>query len=206
MNFWDNLFKDGAIWDMNPTDSAIWCAQYFKDENISNVLIPGIGYGRNAVPFLDKEIHVTGIEISQNAIETANNEGLTIPIHHGSVLEMPLDNNVYNGIYCYSVLHLLNKHERKQFLTSCYNQLNDNGIMVFVVVSTDSSLFKQGRLISNNRRKLVIGQTVYFYNKHSIEKEFGNYGLIGYTEYDEPIKHMPNEDPLRCFKIVCRKY
>ena len=44
-------------------------------------------------------------------------------IHHGSVVSMPFDNEQYNGIFCYSLIHLLNKTERRAFLKSCFNQL-----------------------------------------------------------------------------------
>ena len=46
---------------------------------------------------------------------------------------------------------------------------------------------------------------VFFYDSDSVENEFGKYGLIEFSEIDEPIKHMENEPPLKCIFIKCRK-
>ncbi|NQU32346.1 MAG: class I SAM-dependent methyltransferase [Bacteroidetes bacterium] len=205
MNFWDSIFQDGAVWSYEPADSAIFAADYFLKSGICNVLIPGIGYGRNSTPFIDKGIGVTGIEISLRAIETAKNNDLKTPIHHGSVLNMPFDNIKYDGIYCYAVLHLFNRNERKLFLTSCYNQLSENGIMIFVVVSVKSNMYGQGKLLSKNRYQLNNGLKIFFYDEKAIINEFTNFEVLEYSEINEPIKHMKDEPPLQCYKIVARK-
>ena len=205
MNFWDKIFKNGAIWEHKPSLSSVIAANYFSTTNQKNILIPGIGYGRNAPPFIKKGFAVTGIEISINAIKTARDLDFNFPIHHGSVLHMPFDNNYYNGIYCYAVLHLFNKMERTNFLQSCYNQLAHNGVMVFVVVSTKSNLYGKGKLISNNRFKIDNGLSVYFYDNDSIEKEFQNFGLEEYMEIDEPIQHLKDEPPIKCYYVICKK-
>ncbi len=57
------------------------------------MLIPGFGYGRNAQAFTDKGIDVTGIEISETAINLARKHfGNRLKIYHGDVSEMPFDN------------------------------------------------------------------------------------------------------------------
>ena len=205
MNFWDSIFQDGAIWSYEPADSTIFAADYFHKKGIKTILIPGVGYGRNSMPFIEKGIGITGIEISKNAIDTSRKTGLTFPIFHGSILDMPFDYIKYDGIYCYSVLHLLNKNERKLFLTSCYNQLSVGGIMIFVVISTKSNMYELGKFLSNNRYKLNNGLGVYFYNQQSITQEFTDFGLIEYCEIEEPIKHTNNDPPLPCYYVVCKK-
>lgn len=50
---------------------------------VKNILIPGIGYGRNAQVFRENGMSVTGIEISQTAIDLAKKhfgDDLTITI------------------------------------------------------------------------------------------------------------------------------
>jgi 2-polyprenyl-3-methyl-5-hydroxy-6-metoxy-1,4-benzoquinol methylase len=206
MCYWETKYKKGAIWKFEPSDSAILVAKLFHSISVKNILIPGIGYGRNAKPFVDKGISVIGIEISKPAIKLARDNSFTFPIHHGSVLDMPFDNDKYDGIFCYSLLHLFNKQERFQFLSSCYNQLNKNGYMFFVIVSTKDKSFGTGKKINKNRYKIENGLKVFFYDNNSIYKEFKHFGLIEYEEFDEPIKHMPNEQPFKCFIVKCRKY
>ena len=60
---------------------------------------------------------IEGIEISKSATEQAKSEnGFDINIFHGSVTAMPFDGKEYGWIFCYALLHLLNKPERKRFI------------------------------------------------------------------------------------------
>ena len=45
---------------------------------------------------------------------------------------MPFDGNKYDGIFCYALIHLLDSKERKKLIQDCYNQLTENGFMVFL--------------------------------------------------------------------------
>jgi hypothetical protein len=47
--YWEALFKnEGALWKFEPSDSAAVALELFKSENTKQLLIPGVGYGRNA--------------------------------------------------------------------------------------------------------------------------------------------------------------
>lgn len=205
MNYWDKLFKDGTIWGTEPSNSAYWTADFFRKNGVSSVLIPGIGYGRNIFPFLNHDMQVTGIEISKKAIETANSLYNNINIHHGSVLNMPFDEITYEGNYCYSLIHLFNKSQRNKILKSFYNQLAPGGLMVNVVISTETHNYGEGKKVSYNRYLLDNGISVFYYDSPSIENEFKEFGLIDFQSYEEPIKFMVGQEPLTCYRIICRK-
>lgn len=109
-------------WETN--DVGIWTyrisnfdKRFFLEKNVKDILVPGIGYGRNAKVFIDNGINVIGIEISKTAIDLATQNGLEdISIYHGSVNEMPFDTNLYDGIFSHALLHLLNDQEREKFI------------------------------------------------------------------------------------------
>lgn len=205
--FWEEMFqKIGMLWQFAPAESAILASDLFSENEFRKILIPGVGYGRNAKPFVEKGMDVTGIEISETAVRLARENGLNIPIHYGSVSEMPFDEEIYDGIYCYALIHLLNQKERLKFLRNCHNQLREGGLMVFVAVSKGyAQLYNNGQPISKDRFRIQNGLEVFFYDSDSIEREFGKFGLIEYTEIEEPVKHMPNEDPMKFWMVVCRK-
>ncbi|WP_372933431.1 class I SAM-dependent methyltransferase [Mariniphaga sediminis] len=205
--FWESSFTEMQTeWGFKPSDSAILAKDLFLGNKIKNVLIPGIGYGRNAKIFIENGINVTGIEISKTAIDLARNKnGLDIKIHNGSVTEMPFDKNLYDGIFCYALIHLLNMQERKKFIRDCYNKLKPNGYMIFTVVSKKASMFGNGKQLSRDRYEILKGLNVFFYDFESVKKEFNNYGLIESSEINEPIKHMENEPPLKCILVKCKK-
>jgi SAM-dependent methyltransferase len=205
--YWESKFQEIAtMWGFEPADSAIQTCNFFINNKIKKILIPGVGYGRNAKVFIDKGINVTGIEISELAIRLAKeNMNLDFLIHHGSVTQMPFDNSKFDGVFCYALIHLLNNNERKQFIRNCFSQLQENGFMIFVAVSKKANMYGTGRQLSKERFELMKGLKVYFYDMDSATKEFKDYGLIDIQEIEEPIKHMDNQPPLKLLMIKCQK-
>jgi SAM-dependent methyltransferase len=206
-DFWESKYqKIGLLWQFEPADSAVYARDLFEENKIRKILIPGVGYGRNAKLFADSGFEVTGIEISETAIRLARENGLEFPIYHGSVTQMPFDDSIYDGIYCYALIHLLNKTERRQLLKNCFTQLKPGGIMVFVVVSKGyAKLYEKGKVISKDRFRMDKGLDVFFYDSESIELEFGKFGTVEFAEIEEPVRHLENEEPMKFWMVVCRK-
>ena len=62
-DYWESKFRNGgSIWSFEPSDSAMISVEEFKKNGLNFVLIPGIGYGRNARLSIDKGFSVTGIK------------------------------------------------------------------------------------------------------------------------------------------------
>ena len=135
--FWETSFRNRReMWGWTAADSAIETVALFKKYGLNKILIPGFGYGRNAKAFVDNGFKVSGIETSGTAIDIAKEHfGESIKIHHGSASSMPFDQELYDGIFSYSLIHLLSSKERTKLIADCYNQLITNGYMVFVTIS-----------------------------------------------------------------------
>lgn len=178
--FWEQTFKDHQeMWGFESAKSTVLTNDFFIEQNVKNVLIPGIGYGRNAQIFRDNGMTVTGIEISKTAIELAQKHfGNDLVIHHGSVTEMPFDKNLYDGIYCYALIHFLNKKEREKLIQDCLNQLTENGFMFFATVSKEAQIYGQGTCIDKDRFEIFSGLKMFFYDRETIKEEFGKAGLF----------------------------
>jgi SAM-dependent methyltransferase len=204
--YWESRFKnEGAMWKFEPSDSAMFTLELFKNEHINDILIPGFGYGRNAELFIDNGFKVSGIEISAAAIELARTNGINCIIHHGSVTSMPFDEEIYGGVFCYALLHLLNKWERRKFLISCYKQLIKKGLMVFVVASKDTGLYGHGKYLSKDRYEIAKGLRTYFYDSDSVLNEFSDFGMIDCKDIEEPVKFMEGEKPVKLKFVTCKK-
>ena len=185
--FWEEAFKDKQeMWGFEPAKSAVLTKDFFVEHKIKSVLIPGIGYGRNAQIFRDNGMTVTGIEISQTAIDLAQKHfGNDLTIYHGSVTEMPFDDKLYDGIFCYGLIYLLDKDERKKLIKDCFNQLTENGFMIFTAITKDAQTYGKGTLISKDRFEMFGGVRIFFYDKETIDEEFENAGLFEVTEVTE---------------------
>lgn len=185
--FWEQVFKDKQeMWGLEPAASTVLTKDFFAGHGVKNVLIPGIGYGRNAQIFIENGMTVTGIEISQTAIDLANKRfGKDLAIHHGSVTEMPFDNKKYDGIFCYGLIYLLAKDERVKLIQDCYNQLTENGVMVFTAITKQAQTYGQGTVIDKDRYEMFGGLKIFFYDNETIKEEFGKAGLFDISEVTE---------------------
>lgn len=204
--FWESSFiEKQMMWGFEPSDSAILAKDFFLEKKVKDILIPGIGYGRNAKVFIDNGINVSGIEISKTAIELARKNGLNSSIFHGSVTDMPFDDKLYDGIFCYALIHLLDKDERDKLMKDCYKQLKPNGYMIFATISKDAPMFGKGKKLGEDYFEIMDGVKMFFYDSNSIKQEFGKYGLVEFSEIVEPHKHAENRPPLKFIMIKCQK-
>ncbi len=204
--FWESSFiEKQTMWGLESSDSAHLAKDFFLEKGVKEILIPGMGYGRNAKPFLNSGIDVTGIEISKTAIDLARQNDLNIKIHHGSVTDMPFNDKLYDGIFCYALIHLLSSSERKKFINDCYNQLKPNGYMIFTAISKENPMYGKGTQLSKNRFETMKGVRIFFYDSDSIKQEFEKYGLVESFQIDEPHKNTENKPPLKFLLIKCKK-
>lgn len=185
--FWETAFGEKQeMWGFEPANSAILAKDFFLARSVKDILVPGIGYGRNAKVFQDNGIAVTGIEISKTAIEMARRHyGSAMVIYHGSVTDMPFDDHQYDGIFCYSLIHLLDESERQKLIRDCYHQLAEGGYMIFTVIAKEAKSYGQGKLISKDRYEIFEGAKIFFYDEESIRKEFEEAGLFEIAAINE---------------------
>jgi SAM-dependent methyltransferase len=206
MEFWESSFiEKQTMWGFEASDSAILTKDFFLERNVKDILLPGIGYGRNAKVFIENGINVTGIEISKTAINLARQIGIEIPIFHGSVTDMPFDNKLYDGIFSFALIHLLNNREREKFINDCYDQLKPNGYMIFTTVSKKAPMFGKGKQLDQDYFEIMDGVKMFFYDAHSIKRDFGKYGLVEFSEMDEPNKDMKHKPSINFIMVKCKK-
>lgn len=205
--FWEASFRERKeMWGWEPAVSAVDTLELFSKNGIKNILIPGFGYGRNAKIFADNEFKITGIEISETAVTIAQKHfGDTVKIHNGSVNSMPFDQELYEGIFSYSLIHLLRKDERTKLINDCYNQLLPNGYMVFVTISKQDFRYGQGTEIEKDTFEPWSGLNLFFYDLDSIQLDFGNFGLLSAEEISEPVKNLGDKPSQKFWYIICRK-
>ena len=185
--FWEENFIDKQeMWGLKPSHSSVITKDFFVEKGVKNILVPGVGYGRNAQIFRENGMDVTGIEIAKTAIEMAEKHyGTDMTIYHGSVTDMPFDNKKYDGIFCYALIHLLDNNERKKLILDCYNQLENNGYMVFTAITKEAPTYGKGNFISKDRYEIFEGVKMYFYDKESVQSEFDKAGLFEIIEINE---------------------
>ncbi len=186
--FWEAAFAEKQLmWGWEPTLSAVYARDLFARSGAKRVLIPGIGYGRNAKTFLEREMTVTGIEISATAVALARAHfGLEVTIHHGSVGDMPFDDQLYDGIFSFGLIYLLSPTARAKLIEDCYRQLSAGGHMIFTVISKEAPMYGQGPKLGDDCYERLPGLPMFFYDDDSVRREFGGSGLVESFRTVEP--------------------
>lgn len=185
--FWEEAFRDKQeMWGLEPAKSSVLTKDFFVEQKVKNVLIPGVGYGRNAQIFIENGMTVTGIEISQTAIELAQKHfGNKLKVYHGSVTDMPFDEELYDGIFAYGLIYLLDRDERAKLIQDCFNQLTEGGYMVFTAITKSAQTYGQGTQLSKDRFEMFGGVKIFFYDEETIQNEFEKAGLFEVSEVNE---------------------
>jgi 2-polyprenyl-3-methyl-5-hydroxy-6-metoxy-1,4-benzoquinol methylase len=147
----------------------------------------GIGYGRNGKYFIKNGYEVDGIEYSEEAINIGRKFCPEINFIKGSVLDIDLDKQ-YDGIFCYSILHLFQKNDRQALLENCIKHCKENGIIVISCCSIKDKAFGIGEKIEENTFEIKQGKIIHFYNEEEIQNLHKKAKLIEYNYSAEIIE------------------
>ncbi|MFX0021296.1 MAG: class I SAM-dependent methyltransferase [Candidatus Hermodarchaeota archaeon] len=179
MEYWNKRYSDGGkIWGTEPSKTAKYALNLFKNYNIRNVLIPGSGYGRHTKYFSENNYNATGIEISETAVNIAKEFDGKSKYILGSVLDMPFNDIKFDAIFCYNVLHLLLKNQRTLFIEKCYKLLDDKGFAFFAVFSDEEASFGRGIKIEENTFESKPYRPTHYYTEQDLLEEFNIFSAI----------------------------
>ncbi len=190
-NFWEARFqKEGLVWGENPSKTAFHALELFRKNGVKKVLVPGSGYGRNTRLFSSAGLDVTGYEIAGTVLEMAKKFDPKTRTYQGSVLDMSQDNDKYDAVYCFNVLHLFYENERKLLLRECGRKLRDGGYLYFVVFSEEERGYGNGTEIEKNTFEVRVGRPTHFFNESDIREHFKDFDVFETGIVEDPEVHQ----------------
>lgn len=188
--YWDNRYsKEGKIWGISPSKSALYCLELFKKYKIKKLLVPGSGYGRHTKLFSENKYNVIGIEISEIAIEIAEKLDTKTKFLNGSVMKMETFERNIDAIYCFNTLHLFLRDTRLLFLRKCFKQLDNNGLVFFTVFSEKELSFGKGKELEANTFESKPGRPTHYFTEDDLVEHFKDFRIIETGIMEEPENH-----------------
>lgn len=188
-SYWDGRFGgEGRIWGDKPSNTALHARDIFKSCGVKSVLLPGAGYGRNALLFARSGFEVTGIEISGEALKLVEWDP-RIRYIHGSFLDVPVKEASYDAIYCYNVLHLFRKLDRDRFTDTCKKVLKSGGIALFVVFSDLETSYGKGAMVEEGTYESKPGRPVHYFTDSDLREHFLDFDVVETGLVDDPENH-----------------
>lgn len=177
-HYWDSRYgAEGKIWGDEPSSTVTYALNIFTGNGVKTVLVPGSGYGRNAVILARAGIHVTGVEVSDEALKLADHHA---NLHYvcGSFLDVPVGQAVYDGIYCYNVLHLFRKNDREAFIERCHSALKPGGLAFFIVFSDQEASCGKGAMVEEGTYESKPGRFVHYFSDADLRDHFQAFEIV----------------------------
>ncbi|MFH1452152.1 MAG: class I SAM-dependent methyltransferase [archaeon] len=173
--------KPGAIWTSQKPPTEI--VELIESGKIKpgKCLDVGCGEGFYSIYLASKGFDVTGIDLSEKAIEyakrNAEEKGVKVKFIAMDVMDISKIKEKYDFIFEWTLLHFLMPEERKKYVENIYNLLNDNGKYLSICFNEQSSMFgtdKKIRVIPKNSRGFVGGK-LYFSSVEELQDLFKPY-------------------------------
>jgi SAM-dependent methyltransferase len=201
--YWDWRFREGGrIWGDQPSRTAFLALDLFRKHNVSTVLVPGSGYGRNTRLFSTSGFEVTGVEISGVACTEARCFDPLSRFYHASALDMSFLAERFDAIYCFNVLHLFPAPERALLVEQCAARIKTTGLMYFTVFSEAEPSFGTGRETEENTFESKPGRPVHYFTGADLRRHFQGRQVVEYGTAADPEDHG-GEPHTHLLRYIC---
>jgi 2-polyprenyl-3-methyl-5-hydroxy-6-metoxy-1,4-benzoquinol methylase len=204
-DYWNARFEnEGLMWGIEPSDVVVKFGQKLKENNVKDILIIGIGYGRNGKFLIENGYNVDGIELSEEAIKLGEKFCPKIKFINASFLDINL-NKEYDAIFCYSILHLFKEKDRKRIIENCIKHCRNNGLILLSCFSVNDKTFGTGNKIEDNTYEIKNGKTVHFFTESEIINIDKNLEIICYNYSLEKIETENRKEEYKMIYGIYKK-
>ena len=164
------------------------------------ILDAGCGSGRNMYWFVHNGFNITGIDISEAAIEELKNNYRALPegsLVVASLEKIPFGDNYFNHIICSAVLHFAkNMAQFNCMLTEMVRVLKPGGTL-FIRMTTDIGIEEKVQLIADGVYAIPDGSTRFLLTR----KLLANCMQQNNLSFIEPLKTV-NVDDVRSMSTL----
>lgn len=166
------------IWGESPSSTVVRAVELFESHDVTDVLVPGAGYGRNTRAFGTAGFRVTGVEISASAVRLATEFDRDTRFYTESFLDGEFPQNTFDGVYCFNVLHLFRKPERILFVARCHTLLKENGVAFFTVFAETDDSYGKGEEVEWNTFESKPGRPAHYFTESDLREHFKDFDTI----------------------------
>jgi tellurite methyltransferase len=188
--FWQRLYAQGEdIWGDRP-DSALLDYEFLVPSG--KILDLGIGEGRNALYFASQGHDVSGVDLSEIAVqrcrERASALQVPIQVEVGNLLDVHIQNNSYAMIMSNLTYHFLKQAEWQSVLARSKEGLRSGGLIYLTVFSTADGGYARAKnekweeVEANTFYRQASGDYVHYFDKDELLTQVSDLKLIYLAE------------------------
>ena len=164
------------------------------------ILDAGCGSGRNMYWFVQNGFNITGIDISEAAIEELKNNYPALPegsLVAASLEKIPFSDNHFNHIICSAVLHFAESIARFNCICKELVRVLKPGGTLFIRMTTDIGIEEKVQLIADGVYTIPDGSTRFLLTR----KLLATCMLQNNLSFIEPLK-IVNVNDVRCMSTL----
>jgi SAM-dependent methyltransferase len=183
--FWDGVVGGAALpWGRAGSPAVAVLAERLRPN--ARVLVPGCGYGRNALALARRGLRVDAYDCSPVAIARARAEFADPRITYavGDVLDPPA--GPYDGVLCHFLLHLFRAPERRRIVAALANALAPGGLVLASGLSTRCAFYGNGEELEPDTWSNPGWVPIHFYTSASLAAELAPLEILLAEEREEP--------------------
>lgn len=212
-SYWNARYSSGNIWGDEACPSVVMSGNWFHRYQVSDVLVPGCGYGRNSLWLSKQGFHVTAFDVSDTAVELAvehsRNQSAEIEYSVGDVFDDSfLISREFDGVYLSNVIHLFLATERQRLIERLSSLLKPNGILSFSCISVfDTNNYGIGIEVGPNTFEKHKGKPLHFFSEEEIRGMLSsNYEVLECKLHTQTETDPSGEsEDLQLWLVVARK-
>ncbi|WFR58478.1 class I SAM-dependent methyltransferase [Anaerocolumna sp. AGMB13025] len=150
---WDKANED--VW-MKPSEESIYLAYLWKAKGFKKILDIGCGKGRHALLFAEFGFDVSGIDISESAVNSSSEllkeKGFNGNIIKADFRKLPFADNSFDAVFSFLTISHSDTKGVKQAIKEIHRVVTAGGEMFISINSSDSSTFtsKKYQMIDEN--------------------------------------------------------
>ena len=204
---WDWKENKDNYW-LIPDNDVYYLSEHFKQKGFKKILDLGVGLGRHSIFFAQKGFDVSGIDISEYAVnrlkEISDKNNLNIDVRQANMLKLPFDDNSFDVVFSYNVIYHTDTKGFDTVLSEIKRVLRSGGEFYFTMISKNSWTFSSPeaptRRIDENSiyidgKESEIDVPHFYVNLDDIKRLFSNdFEFIAPIKEIETTEILPNGD------------
>ena len=206
--YWDKQFaQHGTIWGDTPSETAFIARKLFQQRGIRSVLIPGVGYGRNAQLFVRDGFSVCGNEYSEYAAESIKTKLPSLKLIVSDVFELgnDLGNKLgqFEAVYCFDLIHLFLERDRNRLIKILRDRVSTGGLLFVAVLSSEVEYFGVGEQLERNTFEVRPGKVMHFFEAEELRDHFPNDKVVSEGEVVDSVVHSEHGVKRYSIRNIC---
>ena len=178
-----------------PCEESYYYADKWKREGIRSVLDLGCGLGRHALLFAQNGFKVTGVDISQVAVDSlkglSREKGVDILCRCADMSSLPFADSAFGAVFAMHSAGHTDSKGMKILMQEIRRVLKPNGTVFMTLCSKETYSYTQGSLPRVDENTLIKttppeeGVMHYFADRENIEELFADFELTKVRHIDD---------------------